>query len=263
MDPTGGRYAPVVVRGYVTAVYPPGKGPKVPDAIPGWLVDVHVIEPGWRGLLRWVPVMTQSGGVEDIEHWQPRAMAKRLTGGTLKLEGGPTATAPNNADGDLVIVAFLGGDANRPVVIGQLPHPATKTPAETGYRLLRTIGGARIGVKEDGNIEVEVPQGTTVKVSTKGGEGATIECSDDAVTVTKAKLTVRSSATSTGIQAVLLQAALTDIAAVLTEWYPLIQTLAGIFGVALPSSATKIPLLAAGTVDATGKPYKAASTESD
>lgn len=262
-NPVGGRYAPVLVRGYVVAVYAPGEGPSVPDRIPGWLVDVHVIEPGWRGLLRWVPIMTGSGGVYDIEHWQLRPMAQKLTGGTFSLEGGPSATPPNEADGDLVIVAFLGGDANRPVVVGQLPHPQTETPAEKGYRLLRAIAGARLGVKEDGNIEVQVPAGTKVTVSTKGGDGATIECSDDAVTVTKAKLTVRSASTSTGIQAVLLEAVLADIATVLAEWYPLIQTVAAIFGVPLTNTATILPLLVAGTTSSTGKPYKAASTESD
>lgn len=263
MRPDGGRYAPVVVRGYVVAVYAPGEGPKVPDPVPGWLVDVHVIEPGWRGLLRWVPVMTGSGGVYDIEHWQPRAMAKKLKGGTLTLEGGPSATPPNETDGDLVIVAFLGGDVNRPVVIGQLPHPQTETPAEKGYRLLRTIGGARVGVKEDGNIEVQVPAGTTVKVSTKDGDGATIECSDDAVTVTKAKLTVRSSSASTNVQAVLLEQLMSDLATVLLEWYPVIQTVAAIFGVALTNTPTILPLIAAGGPSSSGKPYKASSTESD
>ncbi len=263
MRPDGGRYAPVLVRGYVVAVYAPGEGPKVPDKLPGWLADVEVIEPGWRGLLRWVPVMTDSGGVYDIEHWQPRPMAKKLSGGTFTLEGGPSATQPSDADGDLVIVAFLGGDVNRPVIVGQLPHPQTETPAEKGYRLLRTIAGVRIGVTEDGSIEAQVPKGQKLTVTMKDGDGATIEATDDAVTVTKAKLTVRSSATSTGIQAVLLEAVLADIASVLVEWYPLIQTLAAIFGVALPNSATNIPLLVAGTVNASGKPYKAASTESD
>jgi hypothetical protein len=207
--------------------------------------------------------MTGSGGVYDIEHWQPRPMAKKLSGGTLKLEGGPDATSPSDADGDLVIVAFLAGDVNRPVILGQLPHPQTETEATKGYRLLRTIGGAVVGVKEDGNIEVQVPEGTTLKVSTKGGDGATIECADDAVTVTKAKLTVRSSEASVNVQAVLLDAVLADIVTVLAEWYPLIQTIAAIFGVPLTNTATIIPLLIAGTTSSTGKPYKASSTESD
>ena len=263
MDPTGGRGANVVVRGYVVAVYAPGSGPKVPDPLPGWLCDVHVIEPGWRGILRWVPVMTQSGGVYDAEHWQPRAATKKLSGGTLKLDGGPTATPPTDADGDLVIVAFLGGDAHRPVIIGQLPHPATEVPAEEGYRLLRYIGGARVGVEEDGNIEVQVPEGTTLTVSTKGGEGATIECADDAVTVTKAKLTVRTASTSTSIQPVLLEALIGDLATLFTEWYPVVQTVAAIFGVALTNTPAIIAALTAGGPGLSGKPYKAASTESD
>lgn len=263
MSPTGGRYAPVVVRGYVVAVYAPGEGPRVPDKVPGWLADVEVIEPGWRGLLRWVPVMTDSGGVYDIEHWQPRPMAKKLSGGTLTLEGGPTATQPTDADGDLVIVAFLGGDVNRPIIIGQLPHPQTETPAEKGYRLLRTIAGVRIGVTEDGSVEAQVPEGQKLTVTTKDGEGATIECSDDAVTVTKAKLTVRTTSASTGIQAVLLESLIADLATVLLEWYPVVQTVAAIFGVPLVNSATILALLAAGGPSTTGKPYKAASTESD
>jgi len=263
MDPTGGRSAPVVVRGYVVAVYAPGSGPPVANPLPGWLCDVHIIEPGWRGILRWVPVMTQSGGVYDSEHWQPRAATKKLSGGTLMLEGGPTATPPTDADGDLVIVAFLGGDAHRPVVIGQLPHSATEVPAEEGYRLLRTIGGARVGVKEDGNIEVQVPEGTTLTVSTKGGEGATIECADDAVTVTRAKLTVRKSSTSVDVQPVALEALIGDLATLLAEWYPVVQVVAAIFGVVLVNTAAILAALTVGGPGLSGRPYKAGSTESD
>lgn len=263
MNPTGGRSAAYLVRGYVVAVYAPGEGPKVPDRVPGWLADVRVIEPGWQGLLRWVPVMTGSGGVYDIEHWQPRPMARKLSGGAFTLEGGPGATRPTDADGDLVIVAFLGGDANRPVIVGQLPHPQTETQAERGYRLLRTVGGARLSVREDGAIEVTVPEGVTLTVSTKGGAGATIECSDDAVIVTKAALTVRSSAASPNVQPVLLASVLSDIATVLAEWYPLIQTLAAIFGIPLVNTASILPRLIAGLTSSTGKPYKASSTESD
>ncbi len=260
-DPAGGRHAGVLVRGYVTAVHKPGSGPKVPDRIPGWLADVHVIEPGWRGHLHWVPVMTQSGGIGSYEHFQPYPATAKLGGGALKLEGGPTATPPNLADGDLVIVAFMGGAADRPVIVGQLAHPGTPN-APAGYRWWRRLDGPTFGVTAGGKTtEVTLPEGGKLLITT--GTGATITVQEDLVNVVGARVVVQSADVSINVQRVLLEAVLLDVAAIFVELLPLITIAAAIFGIPIPRTTAIIPMLAAGQNGEQGKPYKATSTESD
>jgi hypothetical protein len=261
LKPVGGRAGGVLVRGYVVAVHAPGEGPPVPDPIPGWLVDVHVTEPGWRGLLRWVPVATQSGGVYSTEHWQPYPMTKKLGGGSLTLEGGPTATPPHLADGDLVIVAFMGGDLQRPVVIAQLTHPGAP-PAIDGYRWWRSFDGAVFAVTEGGGrVEATLPEGGSLVVTT--GSGATITIQDDIVNVVRGRIVAQTEDVSLNVQPVLLEALLLDLGTLFTELLPLITLAAAIFGIPIPQTTAIIPLLAAGTVGSQSKPYKATSLESD
>lgn len=259
----GGRPALPLARGQVVAVYAPGDGPDVPDAIPCWLADVRLIEPGWQGVLKWVPILTQSGGTEDIEHWRLKAAETKVNGGSLKLEGGPDATPPAQADGDIVVVGFLGGDNRRPVILGQLAHPQTKHPAESDYRYLRFVGGTRFGVDDGGNVEIEVPEGVAVTVRTKAGDGATIEITDTSIVATGAKLTVKATDASPNVQPVLLDALMGDAATVLLEWYPIMQVAGVIFGFPLTNTPAILPLIAAGGPALNGRPYKAASTESD
>lgn len=260
-DPTNGRnIGGVMVRGYVTAVHKPGEGPPVPDPIPGWLVDVHVIEPGWKGLLRWVPLASGSGGVYSREHYQPQVAAKKLGGGALQLEGGPTATPPNLADGDLVIVAFMGNDFQRPVVMAQLPHPGGDV-APAGFRWWRTIDGATFSVTEGGGVaQATLFEGGKLVVKTPK---ATITISDSLVNVVGGRVVVQEADVSLNVQPVLLQAVLTDLATMFTELLPLITIAAAIFGIPITQTLAIIPLLAAQQVGTQGTRYAASSTESD
>jgi len=182
-SPIGGRNSyGAHVRGYVHATYlaDDTRAPRLAEPINGWLCDVQIIEPGWQGLLRAVPVMTASGGVDDHAHWKPRPCTRNLNGGALTPEGGPGATPPQNTDGDLVIVTFLGNDTNRPIIIGQAPHPGSVDLNPDPTNLYeRTIATNTVKFAESGAITIDV-KGNDLTI--RHGD-AVITISDNTVTI--------------------------------------------------------------------------------
>lgn len=76
-----------------------------------------------------VPV-EQRGGVRDVDLWRPSPTTRSLTSGEdLVFDRSEeawrwlTATQIKDMDGDHVVVDFLGGRADAPVIVGSLPHP--------------------------------------------------------------------------------------------------------------------------------------------
>lgn len=274
-----------LVRGYVTAVYRAGEAgaPGTSDPAPGVMCDVQVIEPGWRGPLRHVPVMTQSGGVYEAEHWEPRPVQASLTGRSLTLEGGNTAIPLHETDGDLVIVAFLGGDVARPVIIGQLPHPGTDYPAPNGYRWWRRIAGNEATVDDDGNVTLDLREGTG-KITVQTADDTTLVLEDSEATLTIGGTTIRvvdGDVSVSGVdvevggkltidgaaaaeQAVVLQAAYDDLVGLVTKIVTqLLANTALIPNPALdPTIATDLAQLLTG-LSSTGAAHLASNLESD
>lgn len=242
----GARAVNTLIRAYVYAVYRPGdpEAPKSSDPYTGILCDVLPIEPGYRGLLRNVPIMTQSGGAADTEHWEPTPISARLDGSELSLEG-QGASPLHETDGDLVIVAFLGGDAFRPIIVGQLPHPGTANPAQDldGYRWWRKLAGGIASVADDGGLAVDLRETEGQKLTLQTTEttidvdagtttvttgGTTIVIDDGVVTITGADTTItggrvvsRSSAVAPTQPVVLAQAHADILATINTigEWF--------------------------------------------
>lgn len=182
-----------VVRAYVYAVYKAGdsEAPNTSDPSTGVMCDLLLCEPGWAGLLRHVPVMVQSGGIDDHEHWTPRAMSATIDGTPLNLESGTGSTPLHETDGDLVVVSFLGGDLNRPIIIGQLSHPGTEQDYTTyeGYRWVRLLAGNLLGVTGDGDVLLDASGGSG-KVTVRTDDDGTIVAEGKVVTVTVGGTTV-------------------------------------------------------------------------
>lgn len=189
----------LLLRGLVIAVHLPDGGggdeyPFLPAAQPGVLCDVMVLEPRYRTVLRGVPVMTGSAGVDNHEVWVPQAATATLTGEPLTLtregSGVPTVAA-HDTNGDIVIIAFLENDTSQPVIIGQLPHPRTNRRPSTHdtptYRYRRHAQGIAIGVTESGDATVDTTQasGGAVSVSLRPGSVLTVDAGGTAERLTR------------------------------------------------------------------------------
>lgn len=297
-DEVGGprNAAGLFLRAFVTDAYYPDEK-QSGDVEGGILCDVQVVEAGYRGVLRRLPVMVQSAGVWDVEHFRPRKATIKVGGGQLNQTDG-AATPLDQTDGDLVIVAFLGGDVQRPFVMGQLPHPKTtqtqKSSASSRYR--RRIAGNQLTVNDDGSVELDLTGATGGTVQTDGTEGTTtpkltVKTADGSLVLEKdgkvtftlangtratitggdvliegGKLTSKSATVAPNLQAVVLDQTRLDIGAVLVEWLPVLTVVAGIFGLPLTTSTPTVPGILAGTStnpSGGGKALAAANTESD
>lgn len=62
-------------------------------------------------------VLQKSHGVDDADCWFPRPSTKTVTGAPLE-----SSTLYGDYDGDIVLVDFIEGSSEFPVVIGALPH---------------------------------------------------------------------------------------------------------------------------------------------
>jgi len=159
------------------AVYRPDEdhpsAPTFSDKVPGILCDVQLTEPGWRGVLRQVPILTRSGGIWDLETWVPRAGSVNVTGGKVSGTEG-SYTSMSDLDGDLVVVDFLDADIHRPIIVGQLPHPRTLRAMSTNdgdkYRMARWVSGIKFAVTDTGGVEVDLSDAGAGTIDTDGSE---------------------------------------------------------------------------------------------
>ena len=273
---------PGLVRGYVTKVYTRADVADFPSQDPytGWLCDVHVIEPGYRGVLHNVPVLAASSGVWDAQHRRPRAATIKVDGVVNDVEGAQ-ATALHDRDGDLAIVAFLGGALRGPVIIGFLPHPKSLHVVSSDARLDEWCAGVHFTIDDEGTTTIDLsdaskpgPQpdgsetGGTKKLIVKSGTGTfTFEDGGKATIAHEGGKTLTYDAGKLSVdggglvQPVLLDPLRTDLSSLITEWFPVIQAIGGMLGIALPNSPGVIAGLASGTGPSGA--YKATNTESD
>lgn len=242
----------LIVRGVVMKTYLPddpvdaaraAARPYLPTAPTGILCDVLITDPEFKTYLKDVPIMVQSGGLNDHEIWHPRASTLDITGAPLaqSLEGLPTLTsASHNMDGDQVLVAFLGNDTNQPVIIGQFAHPKTNrkpsfldtAAALPQFKWRRYIRGLDIGVTQAGNIRIDMqnasaglidPIGTEIptpgpdptQLDTLGGNILITMFTGDLITGTK--ITIADSVLTAPEPVILGDSWLTDTSGYLTD----------------------------------------------
>ena len=227
-----GRYtAGSLLRGYVVAVYAPdddaaAKAPKnagIADAYSPYLCDVQIVEGAYSGILPRVPIMTTAFGVVDRVQYVPRAATiDTKKGNAIKLEGsvGDPATPIHDSDGDLVIVAFLDNDYNKPVIVGALPSASTRVPvraSEGQPKWEAILRGNRIAIEDDGRIVIDATGQTNGVVREDGTEepasapevqidtqvfdinGHTVTVTGDSTTIEAAGTTVRINASGVDI----------------------------------------------------------------
>lgn len=186
----------LVVRGVVTDVYEYDSSRRRNRRIEpgGFVCDVKVYESFMQTLLREVPIATSSAGLNDYEAWKPRAATQTLSGGELviSLEGGEGRVTPaEEMDGDHVLVGFIGGDLQSPIILHQLPHPKSKRRASatdvTKYKYQRWIRGIRLGITEAGNLELDTTNASAGALDSNGNEIASAGAGDIEITMKSGK----------------------------------------------------------------------------
>ena len=178
-----GRFAAgAIYRGVVTETYLPddprlvGKVDFAEDVNPGVLCDVMIVELRKRTILKRIPVLQKSGGLNDYELWVPKASTLSLGGElTVSAEGsGDPVTDMNNLDGDQVAVGFFANDLNQPFILGQLAHPNTnRKPSSldaTQFKTRRVVRGISTGVTTSGDVEMDLSNASDGTQDTSGAE---------------------------------------------------------------------------------------------
>lgn len=253
--------AGLTVRGLVTAVtYPDAASARSlgfdPSAVTGVLCDVQVIEPRYRSILKSVPIATRSGGVNDHEVWVPRAASQPIAGVDFNLydDSLGQGTATTDTDGDFVLVQFLGNDFQNPIIVGQVPHPRTKRRPSandpTKYTYRRYIRGVAIGIKDDGNVEIDLSAASDGAILPDGSEVPSLLAGNlDLIFQPGAKLTVKDSTVSAPERVILGDTYVTDENTLLTAEATFLTALgvyaAAIQAIADPGNAATPTLLAA------------------
>jgi hypothetical protein len=262
----------LLLRGVVLAVYKADDprlvarmGARTPNGI---VCDVMIVDPRYRTVYKNVPIVTASGGVDDLTIYEPRASSIDLnTGGVLtpSAEGVPgvPVTSAEDMDGDWVLVGFLANDLNQPVILGSMTHPRVQVARKASiadvpaWKTRRIIRGWSIGVKKDGNAHVDA-SAATAGVIIPGATGLNTETPAVPVagnlTVKMAPgtvTTIEDSVASAPKRVILgetfltqLAASLTEISSVMTAFgFPTTQTSALIANINTSLSAQGLPLL--------------------
>lgn len=162
------------VRAVVLRSYAPGEEAQGwPDYVrTGVTCDVLVYANRMRMVVPRVPVcLPGAGGVADGHDWMPRGTTRSLGGGALVIQGSPGAVTPaHDLDGDNVLIAFMGGYLDHPVIVGSLPHPRRNVVPSEGWPLRRRVRGAVVGVDASGSIVVDTSAASTGVVGADGAE---------------------------------------------------------------------------------------------
>lgn len=179
----GYRSTGQLIRGVVLATYvtdDPGH-PETPEGSEDGRIPTAVYcdvlcyssMPGMRFVaLPRVMVLQDAGGMHSGRIWKPRATTFDITGAELDVDG-PTEVA--NMDGDHVLVAFIEGNPNEPVIVGGVPHPSRDVgneEKETGRRLrLKIEDGDPNLVKHHGTFWGVLDNGDWILDSTHANDG--------------------------------------------------------------------------------------------
>lgn len=142
-------------------------------------VLVYPSRPGsrWMGLKN-VVVSQPVAGMHRGRIWKPRAASVDFGGQELS-----ELSDPSQIDGDHVLVGFLNGSFDQPIVVGSLPHPAIDTghpDGELGQRMKLTLTdgdpdyfkhhGVYYGVSDDGNWVLDTTWANSGEIDSQGIE---------------------------------------------------------------------------------------------
>lgn len=262
-----GRYAGgLTVRGVVIEVYEPDslnlRNPLIGKG--GIVCDVLVYETDAYTVMRQVPIAMQSAGLNDHEVWRPRKASVNLAGGALSVGKGPIPTKAEDMDGDHVLIQFVANDLQQPIIIAQLPHPKntrkTSTADATKYKYRRYVRGSSFGVKDNGDIEVDLTAASDGSIGPSGAEISNPSAGNLVVIHKLGTTTDITAATLSDPQYVLLaDDFLTDLLAAMTQ---ISGVLGGFFGPAAVSDVVEL-VAKLTTAVATGIPYRSQYLRAD
>lgn len=113
-----------------------------------------------NGKLTGVLVAQPQAGLFDGQLWRPRPTRIDIQDGSAANPDGGTRL--ENLDGDHVLVSFIDGSPNLPVIIGSIPHPNTQPSAQLvgadGRPLQHRHNGVRFGVTGAGDFEIDTTE---------------------------------------------------------------------------------------------------------
>jgi hypothetical protein len=191
-----------VVRGVVTATYvtdspdhPMAQAGASPTCVYADVLVYGCLGPGSRFFFLPGAIVAQpSGGLQKGAIYKPRATSRLLSGKTLS---DVTPQDVSQMDGDHVLVSFLEGHRNQPVIIGGLPHPSRDAgnnkalPAGQRQQLKVVDGdpsfwkhhGAYFGVDDGGNFVVDTSLGNSGGLGPSSGDSPNIPGANGNVSV--------------------------------------------------------------------------------
>lgn len=125
-------------------------------------------------------VCQERSGLHSGHVWKPRAASQTITGDTLDFDKGAN---PATIDGDHVLVGFLNGNFNQPLILRALPHPASDVGNEelgVGHRLKLVSGdgdpdfwkhnGTYYGIHKNGDFYIDTTHANDGTLDEEGHE---------------------------------------------------------------------------------------------
>lgn len=135
---------------------------------------------GRNSRLLWkVPVLQRTHGLHDEDVFIPRESTQDISGKGANLvtlpsgKDGPRPTPAESLDGDHVLVGFLEGNPDSPVIFPFcLPHPkSSRTLKKTDGRVKRIRhAGVMIEWSEDGDLVIDASKATKEQLGSTGAE---------------------------------------------------------------------------------------------
>jgi hypothetical protein len=127
-------------------------------------------------MLKQVLVSQEKSGLHHGGEWRPRASTQDITDASTKLDA-DQASNPANLNGDHVLVGFIDGSFNTPVVLRSIPHPSNdigNDDKELGQRLkLKVVDGDPYFQKHHGSFFGVSDDGDFIADTTFANEGST------------------------------------------------------------------------------------------
>jgi len=124
-----------------------------------------------RWPLRGVPVLQHGSAVANGSAWTPQPTRANLDGGSLSIQGSASDLPPSldAFDGDRVLVQFIEGRLNSPIIMGTTPHPRSARAHAAPGGALPSPGADFAGdAAPDGNERWVGHQGTHARIDRAG-----------------------------------------------------------------------------------------------
>ena len=127
-----------------------------------------------RGGIVRAPVMQRGSSIGNGSYWTPQpARTNLVTGAAVKVEGDGLVPQParlEDLDGEMVLVGWMDGEIDRPVIVGSFQHPRTPRRINARVSIPVVAEGAGNSPRRDLDVQTRAVthQGTTAALD-RGG----------------------------------------------------------------------------------------------